>query len=212
MAIMLAATAQPATESPIGWFAANKDALAGIASAGTIIGTILALVIFERGRRQYHQAESWKRTEFLARLYKDFWDDPACRRAIMMLDGAKREICFEDGGSVTPFEQHHLCNALRAANPEQPFTPYEFQIRDSMDRFFIYLEQFDRLIGTGLVKKEQVYPYFAYWIDQLNGAGAAGGLDDQVRKSVNQYLRDCNFSNVTQFLARWPSPEKSASG
>ncbi len=71
----------------LNWFAINKDALAGIASLFSMAGTVFAVLIFFSGLRQYTKAESWKKTEYIAKLYSKFADDPGAVRAIWMMDG-----------------------------------------------------------------------------------------------------------------------------
>lgn len=61
----------------LNWFAANKEALAGLASIFAIFGTVLAVAIFFSGVRQYMKAERWKKTEFWPNYILNFRMIPA---------------------------------------------------------------------------------------------------------------------------------------
>src|SRR5215216_4539285 len=189
-------------DSFLNWFHVHKDALAGIGSVFGVVGAILAVMIFEAGRRQYKRAENWRRTEFLAKLYKDFSDDNACRRATWMLDGGERIIYFEEGNDqkAFPVNEDVLFKALRDYSSDKKYSDLELHIRESLDRFFVYLEQFDRAIQNNLVEQHEVYPYFGYWIDLLNGAGP---MDDKVRRRIRDYINDSGFEDVDRLLRRW---------
>lgn len=186
------------------WLATNKDALAGLASIFAALGTVIALVIFCSGLRQYKQAERWKRTEFVANLYSAFSSDPAAIRAMWMLDGDTRTIFFKEGDihKEYPVNSKVIVEALRRYSPEKEFSPLDLHIRDSFDSFFVYLEQFDRAIKNQLVDEDDVKPYFIYWIKILN-ARADNDEEEQLRKQVLDYIEVIGYTHVQRFLARW---------
>jgi hypothetical protein len=174
----------------------NKDA---ISSAGTIF----AVAVFAFAFFQYRRAESWKKSEFIAKLYKEFVDDPECQRAMWMMDWEEtRQINFgsEDKPLIETCTPEKLASALRK-HDEIRFTEVEVKIRDTFDRFFMYVEQFERAMQNKLVQQNQVYPYFAYWIELLGGKRH---LSDHVRNSILTYLHLYGFNDVQRFLARWP--------
>jgi hypothetical protein len=188
----------------LNWLAANKDAFAGLASIFTVLGTIVAVVIFCSGLHQYIKAERWRRTEFLAKLYGEFSNDPAAVRAIWMLDGDDRVIFFEEGDKHKeyPVNQERVIEALREYSPENEFSQLDLHIRDSFDVFFVYIEQFDRAIQNRLVDKDDVRPYFAYWIDLLNNQ-RDNTNDERLRNQILNYVDVIGFVHVQRFLARW---------
>jgi len=155
----------------------NKDAFSSL-------GTIGGLIIFGFAVYQYRRGETWKKSEFIAKLYKDFLDDVDCQRAMWMLDWNDRPINF--GTDKKPVMEECTCKVLVAAlrdhdKSTKAFTGLETKIRDTFDRFFSYIEQFERAMQNKLVREEQVYPYFAYWIDLLTGGRH---LDQAVRERV----------------------------
>lgn len=126
--------------SIFGFFSQNKDAFSSF-------GTIVALAIFAFAVFQYRRAEIWKKSEFIAKLYKDFVDDASCQRAMWMLDWDYRPINFgsEEKPDVQEYSWDLLVTALRKHDATE-FTDTEMRIRDIFDRFFLYLEQFERAI------------------------------------------------------------------
>ena len=188
----------------LNWLAANKDALAGLASIFAALGTVVAVVIFCSGLRQYKKAESWKRTEFLAKLYSEFSSDPAAIHAMWMLDGDDRKIFFEEGDKHKAYRinQKIIVDALRRYSPKREFSQRELHIRDSFDSFFVFIEQFDRAIQNRLVDKNEVRPYFAYWIALLNEPGDNDD-EEELRRQVLDYVDVIGYQHVQRFLTRW---------
>jgi hypothetical protein len=173
----------------------NKDAFSSF-------GTIVALSLFLFAFYQYRRAESWKKSEFIAKLYKDFIDDADCQRAMWMLDWRDRPINF--GSEEKPIVKDYTWDILFAAlrkHDKKPFSDLEMRIRDTFDRFFSFIEQFERAMQNNLVRKEQVYPYFAYWIELLAGKRH---LSDPYRSRVLEYIDEYGFNDVKRFLDRWP--------
>jgi hypothetical protein len=183
-------------ETLLAFLKTNKEA---ISSAGTI----LALLVFAFAVFQYRRGESWKKSEFIAKLYKDFIDDADCQRAMWMLDWSIRSINFgsEECPRVEKCTEEILITALRKHDAHTRFTELEMKIRDTFDRFFLYIEQFERAMQNKLVGEKQVYPYFAYWIDLLSGRRH---LSSAVRARVLSYIREYGYTDVERFLARWP--------
>src|SRR5277367_1315826 len=56
-----------------------------------IVGAGLAFWI---GLRQYRRNEVWKRLEFVAAEMKNFYDDPAVKTAMTMLDWRKKKLAL----------------------------------------------------------------------------------------------------------------------
>jgi hypothetical protein len=202
----------------------NKDAFLSIGSVFSSAATVLAILIFSFGLRQYAKAESWKKTEFLAKLYDEFANDRGCRNTMSMLDGDARTLYFDKGDKFHPVKVdiNVVYRALRPFNPGDDFTEDELRVRDTFDRFFVYLEQFDRAIDNRLVRAREVYPYFGYWIELLNGDDTVrannidrvggplkltsdGEIPDELRRQIHRYIDDAGFEHVQRFLKRYPN-------
>jgi hypothetical protein len=190
------------------WLAANKDAFAGLASIFSVVGTVVAVIIFFSGVRQYKKAENWKKTEFLAKLYSEFSNDPPSLHAFWMIDGDDRTIFFEEGDAYVayPVNLQSISNALRRYVPRTEFSALDLHIRDSFDSFFVYIEQFDRAIENGLVDKDEVIPYFTYWIGRLNSPDEDAD-EEKLRIKVLDYIDAIGYVHVQRFLTRWPNQE-----
>lgn len=162
---------------------------------------MFAIVIFAFAVLQYRRGETWKKSEFIAKLYKDFMDDVSCQRAMWMLDWINRPIDFgtEKNPFVVKYNHQILMTALRK-HDGNPFNDEEIVIRDAFDRFFVYIEQFERAIQNKLVHQEQVYPYFGYWIGLLSGQLH---LPNEIRLVVLNYIECYEFDDVKRFLNRW---------
>jgi hypothetical protein len=181
-------------QSTLAFLRENKDAFSSL-------GVIGGLIIFGFAVYQYRRGETWKQSEFIAKLYRDFLDDADCQRAMWMLDWSGRPINF---GTVENPPVEVTWDILLAAlrkHDEQGFTDLEMIIRDTFDRFFSYIEQFERAMQNKLVHEQQVYPYFAYWIDLLTGERH---LRDDVRNRIWEYVRNYGFKDVERFVDRWP--------
>jgi hypothetical protein len=162
-----------------------------------------AVLVFAVALAQYIRAESWRRTEFVANLYKEFSENEDCKRALWMLQGDKRKLYYKEGETLHEYQ----CNddviriALTEAIAENQLSPSQLHIRDTLDNFFIYIEQFDRAIQRRLVSQRDVFPYFGYWIDLLTVIP-----DDSPRKStldkIIEYIDHAGFDDVQKFLGR----------
>ncbi|SEF07357.1 hypothetical protein SAMN05519104_8345 [Rhizobiales bacterium GAS188] len=163
-----------------------------------------AVLVFAIGLIQYLRSESWKKTEFVAKLYKDFSADPDCQRALWLLQGDKRMISYKDGEHFQQyqFDKSVLVKALTGLTKKkhEP-TNDELHIRDTLDRFLVYIEQFERAIQRHLVSQRDVYPYFGYWIALLKGELSLKP-HSPVLRSILKYIDDAGFDDVQSFLAR----------
>jgi len=167
-------------------------------------GVVVAAIGGAHALRQYRENQRWKETEFIAKLYKDFLDDACCQRAMSMLDWSNRDLNFgsEERKDMKPHSWPALARALRKPDAT-PFTDLEVAIRDTFDRFLQYFEQFERAMRNDLIRQNQVYPYFSYWINMLHGKRH---LSNDVQKRVLEYIVEYGFDDAKRFLdRRWPS-------
>jgi hypothetical protein len=180
------------------------DFLKEYKDAFTSIGAIVALGIFAFGAYQYWRAERWKRTEFLAKLYSEFINDPSAYRAIWMLDGDTRKIFFEEGDKQKLYRINlrYICDALREYDQKREFSARDLHIRDCFDVFFYHIGRFELAIENNLVKESDVQPYLSYWIDLLNTASDDSEAEE-LRNCVLKYVGYVGFDPVEHFLARW---------
>ena len=171
-----------------------------------------AVIVFAIGLCQYSRAERWKRTEFVAKLFKEFSDDPNCDVAMSLLAGDKRKIFYEAGGKWESYDYDYdvLCVALADPAKEKQLEPYQLHIRESLDQFFVYIEQFDRAIKNRLVSRTDVYPYFGYWIGLLKGDNTIKKkMREDARQAVIDYMNRQEFDDAENFFLKRKWDEKT---
>ena len=175
------------------WLKDNHEAMSSVATLGGAIVFAFALL-------QYHRAENWKRTEFLAKMYKEFADDLMCQRTMCMLDWSPLSLDLGAPGSahIVKYSYDLLSEVLRAHKDNDHFKKEEVVIRDTFDRFFMYIEQFERAMQNRVVREKHVYPYFRYWVELLNGK-----RHFTKSETVKEYLETYGFEDVVRFLDRW---------
>jgi hypothetical protein len=169
------------------------------------LAPIGAVIVVAIGLLQYWRAESWKRTEFVARLFKEFSDDPNCDVAMCLLAGDRRKIFYEAGGKWENYDYDYnvLCVALADQAKEKQLESYQLHIRDSLDQFFVYIEQFDRAIKNRLVSCTDVYPYFGYWIGLLKGGNTIKKrMREDARLAVIGYMNREEFDDAENFFLK----------
>ena len=189
----------------------NKEAFSSL-------GTIFGLVLFGFAVFQYRRAEHWKKSEFAAKLYKDFSHDDACQRAMWMLDWDGRRINFGsdskplveicDYAILKPALRRHGDNEDDGCKQDDTkhdtgtrFTELEARIRDTFDVFLSHLSQFEWAKRNGLVRQDQVYPYLRYWIEMVKGRRQ---LPKDVAEQFFVYADAYGFEDVKRFFDRWP--------
>src|SRR5262249_32863512 len=95
-----------------------------------------AVIVFAVAVFKYYRAESWKKTEFVAKLYKEFSNDQDCKRALWFLQGDRRKVYEKTGDHILEYEVSHeiLREALIAAvTKDKELTSTQLHIRDTLD-------------------------------------------------------------------------------
>jgi hypothetical protein len=167
------------------------------------VGLCGAAVAFFAGLAQYARAQRWKRSEWVAQEMRQFFSDPAVRRALLMIDWSGREISFpaEDGEGVSRVRVSDtmVADALKH-HSERPegFQPDETLIRDTFDRFLDGLERFASFRAAGLVSTEDIKPYLAYWIHHIRSA--RGLAEDRRLVQLRSYIEQYGFRGVQQLF------------
>jgi hypothetical protein len=167
------------------------------------LAPIGAVIIFLFAVIKYYRAEAWKRTEYVAKLYKEFSDDASCQTAMCILEGDERKLYYESAvdGKPYKFNIDVLCEAL-SSKLERP-SEAQLHIRDSLDQFFVYIEQFERAIKNKLVKQADVYPYFGYWIGLLKNDGTIKKkMSRSARRAVVLHMFRGEFDDAEDFFFR----------
>lgn len=177
----------------------SKGILQGL-SAAAPLG---AVVVFAIALAQYVRSENWKKTEFVAKLFKEFSESQDCRNACWILEGDPREIFYKCGEKYERYSYNfdELSKAIDGAIGQALLSAHQLHMLDSLDGFLIYIEQFERAIQRRLVKQDDVYPYFGYWIGVLSGQ-EGWAPPKPILEKIRAYIKHGGFDDVEQFLAR----------
>lgn len=166
---------------------------------GLLVGGTFAFLRFDKEQR-------WKRKEFTYGLIRTFEDDPAIKRAQLMLDWSERQMRFPN-----PHNPSETCDflvtdalivsALRPIPAEGllRFTPEEMCIRDGFDHFLTSVERFDTFIEAGLIRPQDVEPYLHYWFALL-ADGRPKARDKWA--AVQSYIDCFGYDRVKQLMKR----------
>ncbi|QOZ36476.1 hypothetical protein [Bradyrhizobium sp. CCBAU 53421] len=162
-----------------------------------------AVVVFAIALGQYVRSENWKKTEFVAKLFKEFSENEDCRHARWMLEGDPREITYKCGEKFERYLYNfdELSKAIDSVLRKGPLSAQQLHMLDSFDGFFIYIEQFERAIQRKLVEQDDVYPYLGYWIGVLSGH-AGWAPPESILARIHAYIKHGGFDDVEKFLHR----------
>jgi hypothetical protein len=165
----------------------------------TIIGIIVAARQFTLARKQYSRNLRWKESEFLANKTSDFFNDEINSAALSILDWTKRTIVFSKQGEKVKITVDRPLLMVSLSNNPMTFTVDQMHIRDMFDHFFTELEVFHKFIQAGLVKKEEVFSYFKYWLNVLAGKNLQT-LDEATLMVIYQFLKKYNYVDACALL------------
>ena len=135
------------------------------------------IVAFYLGRREYRNAQQWKRSEFLASEVDRFFAQPRVATALLLIDYS--EIRLEADGrranTATP-SSHVLTDAMMTTalrvhtqfkNDTESFNPPEMLAREAFDEILTGFERFDHHIKIGLIDVADAKVYLGYWVERL---------------------------------------------
>lgn len=126
-----------------------------------VIGTIIALSGFLFGLYQYTKAQRWKKLEYAAKLLQEMTIDEDIALALIFLEYSKRQVPLPDkyhklaGDSLFQHDSEKLSQMLEVGYWEN--TPEYFIYRDTLNRLFRYLQQFQQFIEMKLIEPEEAY-------------------------------------------------------
>jgi len=161
-------------------------------------------VAFWFGLRQYSEAQTWKRHEFVAAEVRLFNSDPLARNAMQMIDWGTRSI------ELFPAHPDYNSRFVMVTRPAlhtaltthdkigRPYNSTEAAIRDSFDGFFGGLERFEQFMQAGLVQADEFRPYLAYWIRSI-----CEQANPKLRGLLDEYVRFYHFDSVGPLFQRY---------
>lgn len=193
-------------------FILNALTLGDIATIDLVfkaITGITAFILFVIGFSRYRRDQLWKRSEFVAKEVKEFNADKMVRSTMFMLDWGTRKIeLFPDKPDYNErfvvVDREMFRNALVYHERRQKeagkmrFTETEVAIRDHMDQFFSYFERFEQLIQAGLMTRDEISPYIAYWIEAI-----AVRIEKDTGDILFEFIDKYNYRGTQRLFARF---------
>lgn len=165
-----------------------------------ILTAILAVLTFTKAIIEYGKAQNWKKAEFLAKEIKEFYANIDVQNALLMLDWNELEVEIPIGEEKTfSFDDDLFKSALIIHINKDDFSPEEIKIRLTFDEFLFKFGMFQNYVDSGLIKSEDLRPYFNYWIDII-GDLSLGRKPNDCIKQLWEYINFYNFVPVIKLL------------
>lgn len=155
------------------------------------LGVLGATIVFGVGWYQYRRAQKWKRTEFVAKEYKELLQDRRATNALAMIDWASRDIrlhaAFDPKDpQLTRVTRDMQCRALLPHSfketPAEATGEYQVSldgaqlrrysevdalIRDCYDGLLDRLDRLGNGLQQGLLTRDELTPYVGYYLDDI---------------------------------------------
>ena len=173
-----------------------------------IVKILGAAVAFWIGISQYRKSEAWKRLEFVATEMKAFYDDPAVKLAMGMLDWRKKEVALfkhrgENNLDRVMVDYAIVASALGIA-PELKYDKTQSAIREVLERFLEFLARFEGFLAAGLVQKVDLNPYLDYWIKLIAGRDThSPEVTKQVLPHLWKFIDYYGYRDVRRLISRY---------
>jgi hypothetical protein len=165
-------------------------------------------------------SQDWKRAEFVASEFKEFYRDAVVMKVLGMVDYYDRKydigIKYKDGNprltrivhsksaerklrKKTSGDARSLVSIEAALGPSDEYTDEETTIRDYFDTFLYYIERFESFLkADNLISEKEILPYLQYYIRIFRGELAH--VNPAMLKSFRAYLKDFHFEGAEHFL------------
>ena len=165
-----------------------------------ILTDFVALLTLVKAIYEYVKAQKWKKAEFLAKEVKEFYANVDVQNALLMLDWNEIEIEIPIGEQDSfVFNDKMFKSALIPHQIKEDFTSEETKIRLTFDEFLFKFGMFQNYVDSGLIKSEDLRPYFNYFID-LMGDLSQNRKHADCLKQLWIYIVFYNFIPVIKLL------------
>lgn len=167
-----------------------------------------ATVAFAFGLWQYWKGQRWKRLEFVASEMKTFFDDPAVRLAMTMLDWRKKKISLFKYRNADDTEQTTVDYALVASalgtEPDLKYDKNQSAIREIFEQLLEFLARFEGFVAAGLVKRKDLTPYLDYWVKLISGNDShSPEVTQKVLPSFWRFIDYYGYRDVRNLISRY---------
>lgn len=151
--------------------ASLKEPSAFIGHILTVGGGLGVIFFWGSSLFAYLSQKHWERVGFTLNRIKEFEEDESSALARSLID-TNAWVAKIDSSDT----DYYITDAqvIKAFEPYRPstdgFTVGEIAVRKSFDAFLENMERFTHLIETGLIRRQDLYPYIHYWLDVIGGA------------------------------------------
>jgi hypothetical protein len=169
---------------------------------------LAAGVAFGIGLWQYRRSQIWKRLEFVSAQMKIFFDDPAAREAMIMLDWRKKKMPLfkfrdEADEEYVTVDYKMVAGALDI-DPEAHYDKKHSAIREAFERFLEYLARFEGFIEATAVEPKDLNPYLDYWVKLISGHdNRSPEVSREVLPSLWKFIDYYGYRDVRRFVNRY---------
>lgn len=173
-----------------------------------VLPLLLAVAGFGVGLWQYHLAQRWKRSEFVASEIKDAFADRSVRVALLLLDWNERHYDLRERDDQDDLKDVVVADADFAAAlaphavRRGGYTHVEERVRVVFDEFLGRLQRFEHFVETGLVKPGDLRPYLRYWMD-LMAVPAPHKKSAATVDAIWTYIDYYGYSDLRTFFTRF---------
>lgn len=173
-----------------------------------VVKVTAAAVAFAIGLWQYRKSQIWKRLEFVSAQMKIFFDDPAVRNAMIMLDWRKKKIPLYNHRDEDDFDevtvQYEIVATALGVDPNHKYSKVESAIRETFERFLEYLARFEGFLELGVVKPGDLNPYLDYWMKLISGNDPhSPEVTKSVLPSLWTFIDYYGYVDVRRFVGRY---------
>lgn len=158
-------------------------------------GPIIVVLTFIKATYEYIKGLKWKKSEFLSKEVKEFFNDSNVKNVCLLLDWNTRKI--ELNGETIIITDEMLYESLQTHDVKSKFKIEEAKLRDMFDSFFDKLSYFNIHIKNGLVDKKQVLLYLSYYLDILS---TPGRKPKKLVETFNKYIDYYGYQNIREIL------------
>jgi len=173
-----------------------------------LIKILGAAIAFWIGLRQYRRSQIWKRLEFVSAEMKIFFDDPAVRTAMTMLDWRKKKMALFKFRNENDLEQvmvdYDTVAGALGVDLELKYDKTQSAIREAFERFLEYLARFEGFLDAGVVQHRDLNPYLDYWMKLISGNDLhSPEVTKKVLPSLWRFVDYYGYRDVRKLIGRY---------
>ena len=149
-----------------------------------------------------------KRLEFVATEMKNFYDDPAVKAALTMLDWRKKTFALfkfrnENDSDQVTVDYKTVASAL-GIDPDLKYDKVQSAIRETFERFLEFLARLKHSSWPGLSRGMTWNPYLDYWMKLISGRdGHSPEATKEKLPSLWKFIDYFGYQDVRHLINRY---------